>query len=218
MNIDKLMKRDRGSDEIWVNEFTEESARDFREAVIEASRMDSVRPIIVYIDSYGGIVDSLATMIETMDSVPNPFITVAVGKAMSCGAILLSHGDVRFCGQYSRIMIHEVSGGVSHGDVHDQHADAIEVKRLNKQFMGLLAKNCNIKGGYDGLRKMIKNQDGRDHYMNAEQALKFGVVDGVGMPKIEKVKIYQVNVLPEKSRLKNKANKRAKNRKPDTKR
>ena len=55
--------------------------------------------------------DCLASMIETMDEVPNPIITVAHGMAMSCGAVLLSHGDIRFVGKNSRIMVHEVSGG-----------------------------------------------------------------------------------------------------------
>lgn len=205
--------RDLG-DEIWVNEFTEESAQKFREAVLSEAKNDVMRPIVVYIDSYGGQVDALAKMIETMDEVQNPFVTVAVGKAMSCGAMLLSHGDVRFCGRHSRIMIHEVSSGTS-GDVHDMNADAQEAKRLNRYFMGLLAKNCGIKGGYDALRKMIKDQDGRDNYMNADAAKEFGIVDVVGMPKISRMKLYQVEVIPPKPRT---LEKTAGTRKSETKR
>lgn len=196
MNINKILK-DKNSDEIWVNDFTEESARDFRDSIMEVSRMDSSRPIVIYIDSYGGQVDALASMIETMEQVPNPFVTVACGKAMSCGAILLSHGDIRFCGRHSRIMIHEVSGSTG-GDVHDMHADAIEAKRLNTYFMGLLAKNCKIKGGYDTLRKLIKSRDGRDNFLTAEQAKEFGVVDVVGMPKVDRSCLYRVELVPEK--------------------
>lgn len=196
MNISKMLK-DRSSDEIWVNEFTEESARDFRESILEVSRVDPNKPIVIYIDSYGGQVDALAAMIETMDQIPNPFVTVACGKAMSCGAILLSHGDVRFCGKHSRIMIHEVSGSTG-GDVHDMHADAIEAKRLNSHFMGILAKNCNIKGGYDALRKLIKSRDGRDNFLSADQAKQFGIVDVIGLPKVEKSCFYRVELVPEK--------------------
>lgn len=196
MNLDKML-RDRNSDEIWVNEFNEESARDFRDSILDASKGDPNRPVIVYIDSYGGQVDSLASMIETLDQIPNPVITVAVGKAMSCGAVLLSHGDIRFCGKHTRIMIHEVSGGTG-GDVHDVHADAIEMKRLNEYFMALLATNCGIKGGYESLRKMIKDRDGRDTYMTANQAMNFGLVDVVGLPKIEKAVGYKVLIAPQK--------------------
>ena len=188
------------SDEIWVVKFDEESAQEFRDQVIRTAKEGPNEPIVVYIDSYGGLVDSLAKMIETIDEVPNPVVTVAMGKAMSCGAILLSHGDVRWCGKHSRVMVHEVSGGTQ-GDVHDVHADALETKRLNKQFLGLLAKNCGIKGGYDGLRKLIKAHDGRDLYLDADAAMKFGIVDAVGLPRVTPVSLYDVSTTPPKKKL-----------------
>jgi ATP-dependent Clp protease protease subunit len=138
-------------------------------------------------------------MIETLDNVPNTVITVAVGKAMSCGAILLSHGDVRFCGPNSRIMIHEISSGTI-GDVHDMKADTQEVQRLNTHFMGLLARNCGFKN-YDEIRKLIKAQDGRDRYLNANEAIEFGIVDVVGMPHVTSQIMYEINVLPSKPSL-----------------
>jgi len=195
----KLSRSRDPGDEIWVNEFTEESAQKFREALLTDHKADDQRPIIVYIDSYGGQVDALSKMIETMDEVPNPIVTVAVGKAMSCGAILFSHGNVRFCGHHARVMIHEISGG-SAGDVHDIGADVQEMKRLNRYFMGLLAKNCGIKGGYDALRKIIKNQDGRDNYMDADAAVKFGIADAIGLPKVNRMKLYRVELSPVKHR------------------
>jgi len=200
INIDKVLAGGPDSDEIVVNEFTEESAQEFRDKVLNVAKHDSQEPIIVYIDSYGGSADALAKMIETIDEVPNPVITVAIGKAMSCGAILLSHGDMRFCGPHSRVMIHEVSGGAA-GDVHDVKADAKEMERLNRHFIGLLANNCKIKGGYDALRKIIKDQDGRDNYMDAEQSKKFGIVDGIGLPRVTKVHMYQIDIAPPKAKL-----------------
>lgn len=200
MNIEdelKLTKLGSDSDEIWVNKFTEDSAQEFRNKVIKESKKNPHEPIIVYIDSYGGYVDSLAKMIETMDEVPNTIVTVAVGKAMSCGAILLSHGDVRWVGTHSRVMVHEVSSATS-GDVHDMHSDSLETKRLNKYFLGLLAKNCNIKGGYDGLRKLIKERDGRDIYLDADAAVEFGIADAVGMPKVASVTLHEVFTTPPK--------------------
>lgn len=158
-------------------------------------------------------------MIETMDEVSNPVVTVAVGKAMSCGAVLLSHGDVRFCGKHARVMIHEVSSGTG-GDVHDMMADATETKRLNRWFMGLLAKNCGIKGGYDAIRKIVKDQDGRNKYMDSNESLEFGIVDAVGMPKIEQISFYQVITAPPKDKIAKNNNKSLKHKKknPDTKR
>ena len=54
---------------ILVNEFTEESAKEFREKLFELSRKNPYKPIIIYIDSYGGYVDSLAAMVEAIESV-----------------------------------------------------------------------------------------------------------------------------------------------------
>lgn len=189
----------KNKDEIWVNEFTESSAQRFRESVLYAAKQNSQKPIIIYIDSYGGNADSLATMIATMDDVDNPIITVCMGKAMSCGAILLSHGDLRFCDQHARVMIHEVSSG-TYGDVHDIAADAAEIKRLNEHFMTLLAKNCGLKNGYSDLRKMIKEQDGRDKYLSAQEAKEFGIVDMVGLPKISVSTVYELSVTPPKEK------------------
>jgi ATP-dependent Clp protease protease subunit len=186
------------SSEIWVTKFDEESALKFRESVMNIAKNDPGRPIVIYIDSYGGMVDSLASMIETMDEVPNPTITVCIGKAMSCGAILLSHGDFRMCGKHSRIMVHEISSGTS-GDVHDMHADVSEAKRLNEYFLGLLAKNCGFRS-YKDIRKLIKEQDGRDRYMDAQQALEFGIIDAIGTPKITTSLVYELRITPDKAK------------------
>lgn len=195
-----MLDKNRKTDEIWVTEFNEEAALKFRDKVISVTREDPNEPIVVYIDSYGGQVDSLASMIETLDEVPNPVVTVAMGKAMSCGAILLSHGDLRWVGKHSRVMIHEVSAGTG-GDVHDMYADAVETKRLNKYFLGLLAKNCGIKGGYDGLRKMIKARDGRDIYLDAAACIKFGIADGIGTPRVTPVTMYDISTTPPKQNI-----------------
>lgn len=190
------------SNEIWVTAFTEDAAQKFRESVISIARLDPNMPITVYIDSYGGAVDALAKMIETIDEIPNLIITVCLGKAMSCGAILLSHGDIRFCGKHSRVMIHEVSSG-TFGNVHDMHADVKEVARLNSHFMGLLAKNCGLKN-YEELRKLIKAQDGTERYMDAHEAVKFGIVDEVGTPRVASSLSYEIRITPTKHREKHK--------------
>jgi len=200
-----IAKKSKGyeSDEIWVTEFNQEEALKFREKVMAFSEEDPTQPVVIRINSYGGEVDSLAMMIETMDEIPNPIVTVVEGTAMSCGAVLLSHGDLRWCGKHSRVMVHEVSTGMS-GDVHDVHADAVESKRLNKWFLGLLAKNCNISGGYEGLRKVIKSRDGRNMYMSADDALAFGIVDAVGVPKVNPHVLFDLNTIPSKTFLLNK--------------
>ena len=135
------------NEDIIVNSFNEESARKFHYRITKMSREDPNMPIVIYIDSYGGQVDAMASMIESMHSIPNKKITVVKGKAMSCGAILLSAGDYRFVGRHSRVLIHEVSGGAG-GNVHDIKESAEEIDRINRQWLGFLAKRGGMKG-YD---------------------------------------------------------------------
>src|ERR1017187_8909277 len=81
---DKLVSNGKGNgNEIWVRHFTSESAQEFREQVLERADKEGTMVIPVYIDSYGGNVDALAKMIATMDEVPNRFVTVCMGCAMS---------------------------------------------------------------------------------------------------------------------------------------
>lgn len=197
-DIMHLLKKDK---EIWVTKFDEESAQKFRRAVLEIAASDPSRPVVIYIDSYGGYVDALAKMIETLDEIPNPIVTCCMGKAMSCGAMLLSHGDVRFLGKHSRVMIHEVSSGTV-GNVQDMKDDVKETIRLNEHFMGLLAHNCGFKN-YAELRSVIKEQDGRERYLVGEEALKFGIVDAIGLPKITSQMSYEVSKQPAHSRFAN---------------
>lgn len=192
-----LLEGDAPSHEIWVTKFDEEHAQKFRKSVLEISKSDSQRPITIYIDSYGGYVDALAKMIETLDEIPNPIITACMGKAMSCGAMLLSHGDVRFLGPNSRVMIHEVSSGTI-GNVQDMKEDVKETVRLNEHFMGLLAKNCGFKN-YEEFRAVIKEQDGRDRYLVGKDALDFGIVDAIGLPKVTGRVVYEISKQPTKA-------------------
>jgi ATP-dependent Clp endopeptidase proteolytic subunit ClpP len=185
--------------EIWVLEFTADSAQAFRDSVVSKSKQDPNKPIVIYIDSYGGNVDALAKMIGTIEEIPNPVVTVCQGKAMSAGAVLLSHGDIRFCDTNSRVMIHEVSSG-THGHVDDMHIDTQEAKRLNQWLLDLLAKNCGYSS-YANIKQLIKDSDGRDRYMSAKDSLDFGVVDFIGVPSIVANTQYEIDIVAPKKRI-----------------
>ena len=188
------------SGEIWVNAFTEQSVRQFREQILAASAENSDKPIVVYIDSYGGFADSISAMLDIMDSTPNSFITVAIGKACSCGAILLSHGDYRYVGKYARVMVHEVIAG-SWGNARTLKNDTEEILRLNRKMMELVAKNCGMKG-YDDLKNKFKEHDADEIWMSAKEAVEFGIADTVGLPKLVPMVAYQAVVTPDKPRRK----------------
>lgn len=202
--------------DIIVNTFTEESAAKFREQVINKAIQNPDVPITIYIDSYGGYLDSLNSMLETIEQVPNPIITVCTGKAMSCGAVLLSVGDYRFCGRHSRVMVHQGSSGMS-GPIEGQQNDVNESKRLNKKLMTMIAARCSMSlADFKILMKSkLTNDDdeARDMYLSAESALEIGIVDFVGMPHIEPIVQYAVKSAPEKEYKFEKPKKKVKKKK-----
>lgn len=175
-------------DGIWVTEFTEASAKSFVESVRKIADKDEETPIVVYIDSYGGYVDACTTMLAILDAIPNKIITSCLGKAMSCGAQLLAHGDLRFASPHSRIMIHELSVS-ARGNINEVKNDAEENIRLNKYWNKILAENC----GYTFKEFMaLFTNERREIYLTAEKAKAFGIVDKIGFPKLEEHTTYKL--------------------------
>lgn len=177
-------------EEIWMHQvFNQENALNVRKSIIKAANENEDIPIIVYINSYGGSVDALNSLLDTFKSVPNKIITVGCGTAMSAGAVLLSAGDQRYITPNSRVMIHKVSS-MSWGNVDDLKNDADETVRLNDQMMQLLAKNC--KKTLKQLNELLKEK--RELYLPASACVKFGIVDKVGFPRLIKKESYEVRV------------------------
>lgn len=185
------------SDHIRVNGFDELSASRFHDKVIKRAMIDPMSPIIVYIDSYGGSVDAMASMIETLESVPNKIITVCTGKAMSCGAVLLASGDYRYCGKHSRIMMHAISAGVG-GDAYSIKESSNEITRLNEYWLEFFAKKCKIKDGYTEFKNMLNASPNRELFFDANDAKKFGIIDEIGIPYIRPLTLFHVVAIPQK--------------------
>ncbi len=165
--------------EIIVNDFTEESAKSFREAFYKQVALDPDIPVIIYIDSYGGEIDALTHMLDIIDSVPNHIVTACIGKAMSCGAVLLSHGDTRYISPNARVMIHQASGGVR-GTTNEAKTDVKELSRLNDEMLKLLAKNT--KRSVKEIKRIFDNN--LDKYLNPKEVIKFRLADQIGVPKL----------------------------------
>ena len=188
-------------EDIVVNKFNEESAKKFRAQVLKRAAIDDSMPIIVYIDSYGGYIDSLNNMLDTMEQVPNQFVTVCTGKSMSCGAVLLAAGDFRFCGRNSRVMVHQGSSGAG-GPIESLQNDVDESKRINKQLMSKIAERCGMT--LTQFKKEMKERlhrdddEARDLYLPPQDALELGIVDFVGMPVVKPVVMYSIETAPEK--------------------
>lgn len=168
---------------IRVKEFTEESAEDFSKMISKAHTTG--QPVIpVIIDSYGGYVYSLLSMISDIQHSSLPVSTICVGKAMSCGAVLLTCGNsgLRFCDPNATVMIHDVSS-MAFGKNEEIKASSKQTDRLNKQLFRLMAKNCDKEKDYFLLKMDEKKHS--EWYLNPQEAKKEGIINSISVPDIE---------------------------------
>ena len=135
---------------------------------------DSKKEISMYINSPGGSVTAGLAILDTMRMVKCPVATYCVGQAASMGAILLSAGEKgkRHALPNARIMIHQPWGGAQ-GKASDIEITAKEILRLKEILNGILADASGKT-----LEEVTKDTD-RDHFMSAEEAKKWGIVDKV---------------------------------------
>ena len=167
---------------IKVNKFDEKAANDFATNMALAhSTGQKVIPVII--DSYGGQVYSLMTMIAAIKSSDLPVATIVEGKAMSCGAVLLTFGEegLRFAAPDATVMIHDVSSG-GWGKIEEVKADVKEAERLDEKIFTMMARNCGKKDDY--FKKKVFTKKHADWFMDAEEAKKHGLVNHLRVPKL----------------------------------
>ncbi len=132
------------------------------------------REISMYINSPGGVVSSGLAIYDTMQYIRSPVSTVCIGQAASMGSLLLAAGapSMRICLPNARVMVHQPSGGFR-GQASDiaRHAEDIIAtkKRLNEIYVKHTGQT------YDVIERTLD----RDHFMTAEEAKAFGLVDQV---------------------------------------
>lgn len=131
--------------------------------------------IKLYINSPGGVVTSGMVVYDTMQMISSPVSTICMGMAASMGSILLSGGAKgrRFIFPHGEVMIHQPSIGGAQGTSADLEILAAQIAKTKDLGAQILAKNCG-----HSLEKVMKDFD-RDYWMNAEEALKYGIVDGI---------------------------------------
>ena len=167
---------------IVVNDFNEESANEFSEAISLAHNTGQ-KVIPVIIDSYGGEAYSLLSMISCIKSSNIPVATIVKGKAMSCGAILASFGEdgLRFMDKDSVMMIHDVSAA-AFGKVEELKTNARESERLNKKLYTMMARNCGKPDDY--FLKLIHDKGHADWFLEAEEAKDHNIVQQLRIPQL----------------------------------
>ena len=138
---------------------------------------DPDKEIFFYINSPGGSITDGMAIVDTMNYIKCPVTTVCVGLAASMGAVLLAAGEKgkRFAMPNSEVMIHQprIGGGGLQGQATEIkiHADHL-VKTREK-----LNKFLSEKTGKP--LEQIEKDTERDNYMTAEEALEYGLIDGI---------------------------------------
>ena len=134
------------------------------------------KEISFYINSPGGSITDGMAIVDTMRYIKCPISTICVGMAASMGAVLLACGDKgkRFATPNSEIMIHQplISGGLS-GQATEIKIHADHILRTRSRLNTLLSEQT----GQD--LATIEKDTERDNYMLAEEALKYGLIDGI---------------------------------------
>lgn len=139
---------------------------------------DPKKDIFLYINTPGGNVHSGLAIYDAMQYVKPDVSTICVGMAASMGSVLLSGGarGKRFALPHAEVMIHQPHGGAE-GQISDIEIAYKQGQRAKDSLYEILAKNT-------GKTKAQLEKDGdRDYWMNADEAVKYGVVDQVMKPK-----------------------------------
>ncbi|HWA00751.1 MAG TPA: ATP-dependent Clp protease proteolytic subunit [Caulobacterales bacterium] len=132
------------------------------------------REIAMYINSPGGIVTSGLAIYDTMQYIRSPVSTVCIGQAASMGSLLLAAGEkgLRICLPNARVMVHQPSGGFR-GQASDIQRHAEDIIATKRRLNEIYVKHTGQS--YDRVEKTLD----RDHFMTAEEAKDFGIVDRV---------------------------------------
>lgn len=135
---------------------------------------DPDKDIQFYINSPGGSVTSGLAIYDTMQYIKPDVSTICIGMAASMGAFLLSSGakGKRIALPNSEIMIHQPSGG-SQGQATDIQIQAEHILKIKEKLNGILAENTG-----KSIEEITLDCE-RDHFMSAEEAKKYGIIDKV---------------------------------------
>jgi ATP-dependent Clp protease protease subunit len=137
---------------------------------------DPQKEVQMYINSPGGSVASGFAIYDTMQYVAPPVATFAVGRAASFGTVLLMAGAKgrRFALPNARIHLHQplISGGLQ-GQASDLDIHAREIVRIKNELNELIARHTG-----QPLERIERDTD-RDFYLSPEEAIEYGLIDGV---------------------------------------
>jgi ATP-dependent Clp protease, protease subunit len=132
------------------------------------------KDVALYINSPGGVVSSGLAIYDTMQFIKPDVSTICIGQAASMGAVLLAGGTrgKRYCLPHARVMIHQPAGGFQ-GQAADMEIQAKEMLETRDRLNKILAKHTGQSV------ERIKQDTDRDHFMDWQEAVRYGLIDKV---------------------------------------
>jgi len=147
--------------------------------LLEYNAQDSHAPIIMLINSPGGIAESFFGIYDVMKYISNPIVTVAVGDASSAAAFLLASGtpNLRFASENSSIMIHQLqlAMGDSFTTVNDLSVKVSDFNGLNDKLISIVSKLTKQS------KERLKKDMEKDLYLKPKEAQNYGIIDHIGI-------------------------------------
>ena len=139
---------------------------------------DCTKDINIYINSPGGVVTAGLAILDTMNFLTCDCATFCIGQACSMGAVLLAAGakGKRFALPNARVMIHQPSGGAE-GKASDILISAEEILKIRANLNKILSDATGKP-----IDQIEKDTD-RDHFLSAQEAMDYGLIDKVLVPR-----------------------------------
>jgi len=138
------------------------------------------KEIALYINSPGGVVTAGLAIYDTMQFIRPAVSTLCVGQAASMGSLLLAAGEkgMRFATPNARVMVHQPSGGYQ-GQASDIERHARDILKIKRRLNEIYVRHCGQT--YEEVEKTLD----RDHFMDPEEAMSWGVIDRVMTSRAE---------------------------------
>lgn len=154
--------------------------------IMAMNREDPSKPITLVINSEGGVVEPGLQLYDVIRLSKAPITTIGINCA-SMATILLVAGNERLAFPHSRFMLHLLSGG-ARGELKDVEIAVKELRKIQTMLTDCYIE-CGVKAGLrtknkETIRKrLMKDVDDGDFWLNAEEAVKYGLVDRIVEPK-----------------------------------
>ncbi len=159
---------------LW-GEVDDESAEDIVSKLLYLESVKAGEKITFFINSPGGVVTSGFSILDTMNLISSPVSTVCMGLAASMGSILLSAGEKgeRYIFPLGEVMIHQPSIGQLQGTASDLEIYTKQIVKTKRLSADILARNCN-----QSIEQILSDFE-RDYWMDANESVKYGIVDKI---------------------------------------